>query len=124
MNKIKTTTYNFPLTLGASTGNKRDDAGDAYGIYLRKRFHTNEQYPKPAKEAYHIPTRKARTLYGDSNLHVVIFKNVKPASKSELKGFSWVYEAEETIWMPLLEFKKWYGSIPIMNSGGTKAKKM
>jgi hypothetical protein len=114
--------YNFGLTLG--TASNRDDAGDAYGIYLRKQFHSNNMYSYEIKDAYHIPTKKAIKEYGESNLHVVIFKNCMPAAKSKLKGFRWVYEAEQTIWMPLLEFKKWYGSIPTMNSGGTKAKKI
>jgi hypothetical protein len=123
-NQLNETTFLYPLTLGTG-GNSREDAGDAYGIYLRKRFHTNELYPKKnLKEAYHIPTKKARALYGDSNLHVVIFKNCKPAQQSDLEGFKFVYEAKQTIWMPLLEFKKWYGKIPNMQPTGIKAYKL
>jgi hypothetical protein len=122
--KLNNTTYAYALTLGAGS-NDREDAGDAYGIYLRKRFYTNELYVKKnLKEAYHIPTKKARALYGDSNLHVVIFKNCMPAKESDFDGFRWMYEAKQTIWMPLLEFQKWYGKLPTLNSGGIKAYKL
>lgn len=117
--------YYFPLTLGVSN-NKREGEGNVYGVYLRKQFHLNtiDAVSKNLKirHAFGVPTKKAIETFGKDKLHVVILKWVGEATKSNIKGFKYMYQAEQSEIMPLEQFERMFGEIPNLNSGVIKAK--
>ncbi len=122
MSKNKQNQY-FPLTLGVSK-NKREGEGNVYGVYLRKQFHLNNDAYKNLKirHAFGVPTKKAIATFGKDKLHVVILKWVGEATKSNVKGFKYMYQAEQSEIMPLEQFERMFGNVPTLNSGVIKSK--
>lgn len=111
--------YAFPLTLGTK-GNNRETPGDVYGVYINKKFYSNNIHPYNVNTAVLIPTKDAIDKYGQDVLHVVIFKGVKPAEKSSKPGYRWMYKATTSTLMSVKDFIKLFGKLPTLNSGGVK----
>ena len=115
-------TMDLALTLGTGK-NQRESEGDAFGIYLRKKFYSNENRQLKIKDSWHWPTAKAVTKFGEDRLFVVVFKNVDGAMKSDSPGFKYMYTAECAEFIPYKMAVSLRGGKPKINSYAIVAKK-